>query len=268
MPSKPWTIDSKSIRMNVLILEDEALSAKRASQLLTEYDPEIQIAEILDSIEDAATWLKENAEPDLILLDIHLADGLCFALFEQVNVKSPVIFTTAYDHYALQAFKMNSIDYLLKPLDKSDLARALDKYHSLQQDRRSLSAIDIEKLRSTITQLTKKYKTRFLVRFADTIHFKNVDEVAYFYADDKVVFMVTMDGKKHLMDSNLESLEEALDPDIFFRINRKIIARIESIQKVKSLLSSRLQVYLKPAFTQEVYVSKYRSQEFKNWLDN
>ncbi|WP_031527387.1 LytR/AlgR family response regulator transcription factor [Dyadobacter crusticola] len=254
--------------MKVLILEDEALSAKRASQLLTEYDPDIQVLDILDSVEDAASWFSQNPEPDLLLLDIHLADGLCFDLFEQVTVKSPVIFTTAYDQYTLQAFKINSIDYLLKPLDKAELSRALDKYHSLNRDYRNITASDIEKLRSTIQQLTKKYKTRFLVRYADTIHFKNVEEVAYFYADDKVVFMVSTDGKKYLMDSKLESLEEVLDPSLFFRMNRKVIARIESIQKVKTLLSYRLQVYLKPPFDQDIFISKYRSQEFKNWLDN
>jgi two-component system response regulator LytT len=254
--------------MKVLILEDELLSAKRASQLLTEYDPGIQVVDILDSVEEAITWLNQNPEPDLLLLDIHLADGLCFDLFEHVTLKSPVVFTTAYDKYALQAFKLNSIDYLLKPLDKGDLTRALDKYHSLKHDHRNISASDIEKLRSTIQLLTKKYKTRFLVRFADTIHFKNVDEVAYFYADDKVVFLVSTDGKKYLMDSNLESIEEVLDPALFFRINRKVIVRIESIQKVKTMLSYRLQVFLKPAFDQEIFVSKYKSQDFKNWLDN
>jgi two-component system, LytTR family, response regulator LytT len=254
--------------MNVLILEDEALSAKRASELLTEYDPTIEIVNVIDSVEEAASWLVRHSEPDLMLLDIHLADGSCFNLFEQITINSPVIFTTAYDQYALQAFKMNSIDYLLKPLDKEELNKAMDKYHFMRQDRNALSMIDVEMLRDTIKHLSKKYKTRFLVRFADTIYFKSADEVAYFYADDKVIFLVTMDGTKYLMDNNLESLEEVLDPALFFRINRKIIARIESIQKVKTLLSSRLQVYLKPAFPLEVYVSKYKSQEFKNWLDN
>lgn len=235
---------------------------------MVEYDPGIEILEVLESIEEAVIWLNDHAEPDLMLLDIHLADGLCFKLFEQVSVKSPVIFTTAYDQYALQAFKINSIDYLLKPLDKKELCRAMDKFHSLQQERRVFSATDVQQLRITMEQLTKKYRGRFLVRYADAIYFKNVDEVAYFYADDKVVFLVPSDGKKYLMESNLESLEDALDPALFFRINRKIIARIESIQKVKTLLSSRLQVFLSPPFSQEVYVSKYRSQEFKNWLDN
>ncbi len=254
--------------MKVLILEDEALSAKRASQLLIQCDPTIEVLEILDSVEDAIVWLNQNSEPDLMILDIHLSDGLCFSIFDKVKVSCPVIFTTAYDQYALQAFKLNSIDYLLKPLDKADLNRALTKYQNFSQDRKNISSLDIEELRLTIQSLTKKYKTRFLVKFGDTIQFKYIEEVSYFYADDKVVFMVTNEGKKYLMDNNLEILEEMLDPNLFFRINRKVIARIEAIQKVKTLLSSRLQVFLKPPFNHDVFVSKYKSQDFKTWLDN
>lgn len=254
--------------MKVLILEDEALSAKRASQLLVECDPGVEVVDCIESIEEAAIWFNQHPEPDLILLDIHLSDGLCFNLFERVDVQSPVIFTTAYDQYALQAFKINSIDYLLKPLDKGELSRALTKFRGLNQRKKGISPLEIEKIRITIESLTKRYKSRFLVKFGDTIQFKNIDEVAYFYADDKVVFMVTNDAKKYLVDNNLESLEEVLDPMLFFRVNRKVIARIEAIQKVKTLLSSRLQVFLKPAFDQEIFISKYKSHEFKTWLDN
>jgi two-component system response regulator LytT len=253
--------------MKVLILEDEALSATRASQLLLECNPKTEVLGTLESVEEAAAWFNDNPEPDLLLLDIHLSDGLCFGLFERIAVKCPVIFTTAYDRYALQAFKMNSIDYLLKPLDKQDLTRALAKYEALNPTR-EVVPIDLENLRNTLQLLTKKYKTRFLVKYADNLLFKNVDELAYFYADDRVVFLVTNDGKKHLIDNNLESLEEVLDPAVFFRVNRKIIAKIDAIQKVKTLFSSRLQVFLAPPFNQEVYVSKYKSQEFKSWLDS
>lgn len=254
--------------MKVLILEDEALSAKRASQLLTEFDPSIEVIETLESIEDAVTWLRHNPEPDLMLLDIHLSDGLCFNLFERVSVKSPVIFTTAYDQYTLQAFKINSIDYLLKPLDKDELNNALSKYQTLMQDRKSISSFDIQRIKQTIQSLSKKYKNRFLVKFGDTILFKNINEVAYFFADDKVVYLVTNEGRKYLIDYNLESLEEILDPQLFFRINRKLIVGIDAVQKVKTLLNSRLQVYLKPVFDQDMYVSKEKSPEFKVWLDN
>ena len=254
--------------MKVLILEDEALSAKRASQLLREFDPEIEVVETLESIEEAVNWLNDHPEPDLLLLDIHLSDGLCFRLFEQISVNSPVIFTTAYDQYALQAFKLNSIDYLLKPLDKTELHNALIKHRSLNDNRGRISVSDIRRLEENMLSLSKKYKHRFLVKYSDTILYKNADEVAYFYADDKVVFLVTSEARKYLVDYNLESLEELLDPNFFFRINRKIIARIQSIQKVKTLLSSRLQVFLTPAFEQATYVSRERSPEFKLWLDN
>lgn len=254
--------------MRVLILEDEALSAKRASQLLQEFDPTIEVADILESIEEGVSWLSKNPEPDLLLLDIHLSDGLCFRIFERITVNSPVIFTTAYDQYALQAFKVNSIDYLLKPLDKTELQNALIKYRNLNAARGGISLADIRKIEENMLSFSKKYKHRFLVKYADTILYKNVEEVAYFYADDKVVFLVTLEGRKYLIDYNLESLEELLDPHLFFRINRKIIARIQSIQKVKTLLSSRLQVFLKPAFEQNTFVSRERSPDFKIWLDN
>lgn len=254
--------------MRVLILEDEALSAKRASQLLREFDPTIEVADILESIEEGVSWLSKNPEPDLLLLDIHLSDGLCFRIFERITVNSPVIFTTAYDQYALQAFKVNSIDYLLKPLDKTELQNALIKYRNLNAARGGISLADIRKIEENMLSFSKKYKHRFLVKYADTILYKNIEEVAYFYADDKVVFLVTLEGRKYLIDYNLESLEELLDPHLFFRINRKIIARIQSIQKVKTLLSSRLQVFLKPAFEQNTFVSRERSPDFKIWLDN
>ena len=254
--------------MKILILEDEALSAKRASQLLREFDPDIEVMDTLESIEEAVSWLSRNPEPDLLLLDIHLSDGLCFRLFERLAVKCPVIFTTAYDQYALQAFKLNSIDYLLKPLDKTELQNALIKYRNLNESRGGISLADIRRIEENMLSFSKKYKHRFLVKYADTILYKNIDEVAYFYADDKVVYLVTSEGRKYLVDYNLESLEELLDPQLFFRINRKIIARIQSIQKVKALLSSRLQVFLKPPFEQNTYVSRERSPEFKIWLDN
>ena len=151
--------------MRVLILEDEALSAKRAAQLLKEADPGIEVMETLESVEEAVLWLSKNPEPDLLLLDIHLADGLCFRLFERIPVKSPVIFTTAYDQYALQAFKLNSIDYLLKPLDKTELHNALIKYRDLNDRRGTISLADIRRMEESMLSFSKKYKHRFLVKY-------------------------------------------------------------------------------------------------------
>ena len=253
--------------MNVLILEDETLSAQRAKTLLYEHDPTISVIETIDSVEDATEWLGRNPEPDLMLVDIHLSDGLSFDLFKKVQVKSPVIFTTAYDQYAIQAFKMNSIDYLLKPLDKSELGFALGKFKTLSQERKSLITSDIQQLMQTFQASNKKYKNRFLVKFGDNIQFKNTDEIAYFFADDKITYLVSNEGRRFIIDYKLEQLEDLLDPQFFYRLNRKFMIRIDSVQKIKTLINSRLQIFLKPSFEQEIFVSKDKMSDFKTWLD-
>ncbi len=253
--------------MNVLILEDESLSAQRAKTLLQEHDPTISILETIDSVEDATEWLSRNPEPDLMLVDIHLSDGLSFDLFKKVQIKSPVIFTTAYDQYAIQAFKMNSIDYLLKPLDKSELGFALGKFNSLSQERKGLLMSDIQRIMQSFKASGKKYKNRFLVKSGDNIQFKNTDEIAYFFADDKITYLVSNEGRRFIIDYKLEQLEDLLDPQFFFRLNRKFVIRIDAVQKVKPLMNSRLQIFLKPNFEQEIFVSKDKTSEFKTWLD-
>ncbi len=253
--------------MNVLILEDETLSAQRAKSLLKEHDSNISVLETIDSVEDATTWFSKNPEPDLMLVDIHLSDGSSFDLFKKISVKSPVIFTTAYDQYAIQAFKLNSIDYLLKPLDKKELGNALNKYYSLTNDQKSLQSVDIQRISQTLQSMNKKYKNRFLVKYGDSIQFKNVEEIAYFFADDKIIYLVSNEGKRYIVDFKLEQLEDLLDPQYFFRLNRKVIVRIDSVQKIKSMINSRLQVFLKPNFEQEIFVSKERGSEFKTWID-
>ena len=253
--------------MNVLILEDETLSAQRAKALLHEHDPTISVVETIDSVEDATDWLGKNPEPDLMLVDIHLSDGLSFDLFKKIQIKSPVIFTTAYDQYAIQAFKMNSIDYLLKPLDKSELGFALGKFKALTQERKSLLTTDIQRIVQSFQGSAKKFKNRFLVKFGDNIQFKNTDEIAYFFADDKITYLVSNEGRRFIVDYKLEQLEDLLDLNFFFRLNRKFIIRIDAVQKIKTLINSRLQVFLKPNFEQEIYVSKDKMSEFKSWLD-
>lgn len=253
--------------MNVLILEDEILSAQRAKTLLYEHDPTISVMETIDSVEDAADWLSRNPEPDLMLVDIHLSDGLSFDLFKKIQVKSPVIFITAYDQYAIQAFKINSIDYLLKPLDKAELGFALGKFKALTQERKKMLTSDIQKIMHDFQAFNKKYKSRFLVKFGDNIQFKNTDEIAYFFADDKLTYLVSIEGRRFIIDYKLEQLEDLLDPQFFFRLNRKFVIRVDAVQKVKNLINSRLQVFLKPNFEQEIYVSKDKMIEFKSWLD-
>jgi DNA-binding LytR/AlgR family response regulator len=253
--------------MNVLILEDEMLSAQRAKTLLHEHDSTIFVMETIDSIEDATDWLNRNPEPDLILVDIHLSDGLSFDLFKKIQIKSPVIFTTAYDQYAIQAFKMNSIDYLLKPLDKSELRFALNKFKTLTKKRKEILTSDIQCIMQNFQTANKKYKNRFLVKFGDNIQFKNTDEIAYFFADDKITYLVSNEGRRFIIDYKLEQLENLLDPHFFFRLNRKFVIKIEAVQKIKALINSRLQVSLKPNFEQEIFVSKDKTSEFKIWLD-
>ncbi len=253
--------------MNVLILEDEILSAQRAKTLLYEHDPTITVVETIDSVEDATEWLGKNPEPDLMLVDIHLSDGLSFDLFKKIQIKSPVIFTTAYDQYAIQAFKMNSIDYLLKPLDKTELGFALSKFKALTQERKNILTTDIQRIVQSFQGSNKKFKNRFLVKFGDNIQFKNTDEIAYFFADDKITYLVSNEGRRFIVDYKLEQLEEVLDPDFFFRLNRKFVIRINAIQKVKAFINSRLQIFLKPNFEQDIYLSKDKTSEFKSWLD-
>jgi two-component system, LytTR family, response regulator LytT len=254
--------------MRVLLLEDEELSAKKVEKLIREYKPDWQIIEVLESVEQTISWFRNNKAPDLILMDIHLSDGLSFMLFENLVIETPIIFITAFDQYAIKAFKTNSIDYLLKPVDKTELYSALDKFSDLKAKNARIVAYDYSVLAEDIQRLSRKYKNRFLVKYGDTILFKNIDEIAYFYADEKVVYVVTNDAKKFLIDYNLEDLEDVLDPHVFFRLNRKFVAKIEAIQKVKTLFNSRLQVFLKPNYDAEIFVSRERSQQFKTWLDS
>jgi two-component system, LytTR family, response regulator LytT len=253
--------------MNVLILEDEGLAAERAANLLQEYDNGI-IVNTVDSVSESYTYLLNNPQPDLILADIHLSDGLSFELFRKLDVRSPVIFMTAYEQYAIDAFKVNSVDYLLKPLSQNDLNKAMRKYQSMSFDgTKKLSTAEIQRISENITEIRRKFKNRFLVKTGNTILFKNTEEIAYFFADDKLVYLVTNNGKQFIVDYKLEQLEDLLDPHIFYRINRKFIVRIESINKVKTLINSRLQVFLTPHFEQEIFISKEKMAEFKAWLD-
>jgi two-component system, LytTR family, response regulator LytT len=249
--------------MKILILEDESLSAEYLSNLLRKYDKKAEI-ETLDSLENAYSWFLSNPQPDLLMADIHLADGLSLDLFQKINITSPVIFTTAFEQYAIDAFKVNSVDYLLKPFNQDDLSKAMRKYQSISfTGDKIASNADLD----LVKNVSKKHKNRFLVKVGSSIIFKNTDEIAYFFADDKLVYLVGYDAKNYIVDYRLEQLEDLLDPHNFYRINRKFMVNINAIQKIKSLFNSRLQVFLKPSFEQEIYISKEKVSEFKSWLD-
>lgn len=256
--------------MKVLIIEDEPFAQKEIARLLALCDPGIQIIEYLDSIEDSVEWLKTNARPDLIFMDIQLADGLSFEIFNQVQVMAPVVFTTAYDEYAIRAFKVNSIDYLLKPVEEEALQAALLKFEKMKQQYSEvpkptyLSTSQIDQL----LRLGKSdYKTRFVSVIGDKIKHVGVEQIAYFFADDNTVYLVTLDRKKLIINYTLDDLEPLLDPRQFFRVNRKYLAKISAIGDVNKYFNSRLKITLLPPVEDEVLVSRRRVQGFLEWMD-
>ncbi len=249
--------------MQVLILEDERLSAERLQELLWRALPACKVLSILESVEVAVEWWANNPPPDLIFVDIHLADGSSFEFLREANVQVPLIFTTAYDRHALEAFQLNSLDYLLKPIDGQDLRRALAKFSQWK----NVSLLDLERLETTIKQLKQPYKQRFLVRYGDNLTYRTTEEIAYFYADDKTVYLVGTDAKRYVVDYRLEQLEELLNPTFFFRINRKFIGHIAAIQRMKSSFNGRIQIFLKPLPESDVAVSKEKVSAFKTWID-
>lgn len=253
--------------MDVLIIEDELLAAERLTEMITRHDARMRVSATLDSVEESVAWLATNPPPGLILMDIHLSDGLSFGIFNRIHVQSPIIFTTAYDQYAIQAFKVNSIDYLLKPVAYADMARALQKMTALAKGEGTLPPEVLRQMADLIGRQHKSHKSRFLVRFGDHLQYKTVQETAYFYADGKVVYLVTADAKRFIVEYTLEELEELLDPDIFHRINRKVIVHLESVKDVKLYSNSRLRLFLRPALEGETVVSRERAAAFKAWLD-
>jgi len=250
--------------MRVLIVEDEIAAVRRLSKMLLELEPDAQILAVTDSVSSTVEWLLSNDEPDLILLDIHLADGVSFKIFNQVKVKCPIIFTTAYDQYAIQAFKLNSIDYLLKPINTEDLKFSVDKF---KERRNVASNLDFEKLLLEIRKPQQCYQQRFVVQFADKLKAIEIDSVAYFIAMEKSVFLVSADNHRYAVDYTMEKLETVLNPKSFFRVNRKFIVSFKAIKNMYFYSKSRVKLELNPPVDSEVIVSTERSSDFKEWLN-
>jgi DNA-binding LytR/AlgR family response regulator len=250
--------------VNILIIEDEEPAAKRLQKMLKEIDPEIQVVGTAVSVAGAVKWLTENDMPHLVLSDIQLSDGLSFEIFKVVNMPCPVIFTTAYDQYALDAFKANGIDYLLKPIKRTELEVALDKYKKMVKP---VPSIDINQLLQSYNQSSRQeYKKRFVVRYGEHIKTINIENAVYFYTEDKINFLSTKDGRRYAIDFNLDALEEMLDPKLFFRINRQYIIAIYAIAEMFSYSKSRVLIKLNPPAKHETIVSTERSADFKLWL--
>jgi two-component system, LytTR family, response regulator len=250
--------------MRVLIFEDEKLTAERLIQLISKYDSSIEIIDIIESVADGLEWFGNNSDPDLVFMDIRLTDGSCFEIFNQLNIEVPIIFTTAYDEYAIRAFQVNSIDYLLKPIEFEKLSSALKK-HEIQLKKKYQLNPDI--YREVYEQIVNKYKKRFLVKIGDQLKHISTDTISYFFYDNGIVNLITKEDKKFLLEDSLEKIESVLNPDEFFRINRKFLVHIDSITKISTYFNSRLLLIISPKPQEETLVSRKRVLAFKKWLD-
>ena len=259
--------------MNALIVEDEDLSVRRLKKMIGEVAPSLDIAGITDSIEQTVEWIQENraagnADPDLIFLDIELSDGQSFEIFNRIEVSSAIIFTTSYDEYALQAFKHNSIDYLLKPVHRDDLQRALQKYDKMKsQPVADHSLAGIRKLLEDFKKASAvEYRQRFLVKQGQKMLSIEIGEIAYFFTDDRYSFFMTDSNQKMLVDYTLDELAESLDPARFFRINRGMMVTHRSVDKIDPYFGNRLALTLRPAHNKEALVSREKVGDFKVWM--
>jgi DNA-binding LytR/AlgR family response regulator len=259
--------------MKVIIVEDEVPAAEKLERYLQKYDSGIQIAARFDSVASSTEWLRNYQDSvDLIFMDIQLIDGLSFQIFQQVRIYKPVIFTTAFNEFALDAFKVNSIDYLLKPITFTDLSASLKKIETLRQhlqwNNSDSSRDQAERVQEAFSSMkTRDYKNRFMVKLGEHIRSITADQISVFYADGRDVYLVTVQNRKFIIDYTLESLEEILDPALFYRLNRTFIVNINAIKDVLVYSNSRLKITLHQEFDKEIIVSREKVGEFKDWFD-
>ncbi len=252
--------------MEILIVEDEQLGAEKLIRMLISIDPSISIVGHTRSIKATVEWLLQHAHPDIILMDIELTDGQSFEIFNHVNIKSMVIFTTSYDEYALQAFKVNSVDYLLKPIKKEELQHALDKYHEWRQ-KFSTPTVNVEHLIQQLKQQQSNvWRSRFLVKLGQKLLSVETRDIAYFYADGRLSYFVTWSKQKFIVDYTIEELEPMLDPQQFYRANRAFIVHIKAIAQTHSYFNGKLKLDLQPPIDKEVLISRERATNFKEWM--
>ncbi|WP_128543047.1 LytR/AlgR family response regulator transcription factor [Larkinella soli] len=255
--------------MNVLIVEDEELAVERLQKLLSEVEPAARVAGITDSIADSTRWLETHPAPDLILMDIELADGQSFEIFNRVRVQSPVVFTTSYDEFAIRAFRVNSIDYLLKPIKREELRASLDKLNDLKRQFATPAepaSGRIEQLIRELAQPRKEYRDRFLVKTGSRYVSVEVTDIAYFCYLDRLTFLKTWKNERYVVDYTLDELEELVPPKLFFRANRQFIVHIKSVQTIHSYFNHKLKLTLQPAAEAELLVSRERATDFKIWM--
>jgi two-component system LytT family response regulator len=254
--------------MNTLVIEDEKLAAQRLVELIHRFDRRIKVIGIIDSVEKSVEWFRSSDHPELVFMDIQLADGLSFEIFEQTEVRSPVIFTTAFDEYMIKAFKVNSVDYLLKPVDYEELAAAMEKYKSNFGPRPADEyKPDTELYDNLISQFVHPYKNRFVVKAGLHIRSVPVDNIDYFYICEKSTFICTGEGRSYAVDYYLDRIEQIVDPRLFFRINRKFIISIGAVKDIIAYSNSRLRIVLNNPPEEEAIVSREKVKDFKIWLD-
>jgi len=255
--------------MNVLIIEDELPTQRMMTELITSLRPDWQILACLDSVRDSVAWLKNHPDPDLIFSDIQLSDGICFEIFDAVQPQSFVIFVTSYDEYAIQAFRVNSVDYLLKPIEPAMLEKSIEKLDAMQKQVKATELLgsDYKDLAEALLSGQKKYRTRMAVPTADGFVKINVNDIAYLYSSQKTTTATTFQQVNHVVDHPLDKLEKQLDPEQFFRANRQFIINIDAVNRVNNWFNGKLVVKTKPESEEKIIVSRERARFFRNWLD-
>ena len=252
--------------MKIIIIEDELHNLRLLEGMIKKIRPGWEVVQTFESVKSSLKWLRENPHPDLFFMDIQLADGLCFSIFDEVEIQSMVIFTTAYDNYAVQAFKVNSIDYLLKPFREKDLEAAIKKFEHFRTVAGPAGNHDYSDILSAIRYGEKKYRKRFLVSRGAAWFKLAVEDVAYFFSETRITTAVTFHNQNHVVGFPLENLEEELDPEVFFRANRQVIVNIDAIEKIENYFGGKLKVRLNPPFEDEVIVSRLKAFDFKEWV--
>lgn len=247
--------------LNVLIIEDEAPAARRLEKILLECDPSVKVLSVLESVQDSISWLSKNTHPDVIFSDIQLADGISFLIYEKILPQCPIIFVTAFDQFAIRAFEVNSIDYLLKPFTTEQLEKSLAKLKELQIQNNDGIRDLLEDIKA------KKPKQRFLISKGDSLIPVNITEIAYIFTEDKAVMIMTRTGKSYFINYSLDEVENQLDDSIFFRLNRQIIVHIDCIAKISNYFNGKLKVEVNPKFSAEIVISRAKAPVFKDWLE-
>jgi len=251
--------------IKAVIIEDEPLTANRLKRIVLKVREDIEFVAMLQTVKESLEWLDDNEEPDLYFMDIQLSDGLSFDIFSSFDITKPVIFTTAFDEYAIKAFKANGIDYLLKPINEQDIVNSLEKYQKFHV----VDAVpNIKEILGSIAAKQPVYRSNFLVEWRDRLLSIPAENAAYFYVNNKTTYLVTVQGKQHVIGPKLDGLDRELDPTMFFRINRQIIVSRKSIREIHIYFGKRLKLYLEPAEEMEIIVSRERVLEFRAWLDS